>query len=101
MKKNDPNTRIIDLTLGELLDAVEQRVKEVLAGKPRADEKKKRYVYGLKGLAQLFGCSKTTASRIKISGKIDKAITQIGALLIIDADLALELAGKQDNNTQK
>lgn len=96
MKKTNPNTRIIDLTLGELLDAVEDRVKQVLAGKPQADEKKKKYVYGLKGLAKLFGCSKTTASRIKTSGKIDKAITQIGALLIIDADLALELAGKQE-----
>lgn len=103
MKKNNTNTRIIDLTLGELLDAVEERVKETLAGKTQADDKKKRYVYGLKGLAKLFGCSKTTASRIKTSGKIDRAITQIGALLIIDADLALTLAGKQKetNNPQK
>ncbi len=96
MKKINPDTRIIDLTLGDFLAAVEDRVKEVLAGKPQADEKKKRYVYGLKGLAQLFGCSKTTSSRIKTSGKIDRAITQVGALLIIEADLALELAGKQE-----
>lgn len=101
MKKNNANTRIIDLTLGELLDAVEERVKETLAGKTQPDEKKKRYVYGLKGLAQLFGCSKTTASRIKTSGKIDKAIRQVGALLIIDADLALDLAGKKENNEEK
>lgn len=101
MKKNNTNTRIIDLTLGELLDAVEERVKETLAGKTQPDEKKKRYVYGLKGLAQLFGCSKTTASRIKTSGKIDKAITQVGALLIIEADLALELAGKEENKENK
>ncbi len=102
MKTNNTNTRIIDLTLGELLDAVEERVKEVLAGKTQPDNKNKRYVYGLKGLAKLFGCSKTTASRIKTSGKIDRAITQIGALLIIDADLALALAGKdKDINTQK
>lgn len=101
MKKNNDNTRIIDLTLGELLDAVEQRVKETLTGKTQPYEKKKRYVYGLKGLAQLFGCSKTTASRIKTSGKIDKAITQVGALLIIEADLALELAGKEENKENK
>ena len=87
-------TRIIDLTLGELLEAVEDRVKEAIAGKPdKESATEKRYVYGLKGLARLLGCSKTTASRIKSSGKIDKAITQIGALLIIDADLALQLAG--------
>lgn len=96
MKKNNPNTRIIDLTLGELLDAVEDRVRAVLANKPTKQEGERRYVYGLKGLAKLLGCSKTTASRIKTSGKIDKAITQIGSLLIIDADLVLELAGNKE-----
>jgi hypothetical protein len=29
---------------------------------------------------------------LKASGRIDEAITQVGALLIIDADLALKLA---------
>jgi hypothetical protein len=53
----------------------------------------KKYVYGIHGIAQLFGCSMPTANRIKKSGKIDKAITQIGRKIIIDADLALELAG--------
>lgn len=95
MKKINPTTRIIDLTLGDLLDAVEDRVRAVLENKPNEQERERRYVYGLKGLARLLGCSKTTASRIKTSGKIDKAITQIGALLIIDADLALELAGNK------
>lgn len=85
-------TRIIDLTLGELLEAVEERVKGVIAGKPdKATAAEKRHVYGLKGLARLLGCSKTTACRIKQSGKINAAITQVGALLIIDADLALKL----------
>ena len=36
-----------------------------------------------------------TANRIKKSGKIDKAITQIGRKIIVDAELALELAGKK------
>ena len=53
----------------------------------------KKYVYGVRGIAQLFGCSMPTASRIKKSGKIDKAITQIGRKIIVDAELALELAG--------
>ena len=34
-----------------------------------------------------------TANRIKKSGKIDKAIKQIGRKIIVDAELALELAG--------
>lgn len=55
----------------------------------------RKYVYGLTGIAQLFGCSKPTASRIKQSGKIDRAIKQIGRKIIVDADLALELAGRK------
>ena len=38
----------------------------------------RKYVYGILGIAKLFGCSLPTANRIKKSGKIDKAITQIG-----------------------
>ncbi len=52
---------------------------------------KRRYVYGLKGLATLFGCSKATAYNIKRSGKIDAAISQIGNTIAVDAELALEL----------
>ena len=55
----------------------------------------RKYVYGILGIAKLFGCSLPTANRIKKSGKIDKAITQIGRKIIVDAELALELAGKK------
>lgn len=55
----------------------------------------RKYVYGISGIARLFGCSLPTANRIKKSGKIDKAITQIGRKIIVDAELALELAGKK------
>lgn len=55
----------------------------------------KKYVYGIAGIAQLFGCSIPTANRIKKSGKIKKAITQIGRKIIVDADMALDLAGKE------
>lgn len=55
----------------------------------------KKHVYGIAGIARLFGCSVPTANRIKQSGKIDKAITQIGRKIIVDAELALELAGRK------
>lgn len=48
--------------------------------------------YGIEGIARVFGCSVPTANRIKRSGVIDKAITQIGRKIVIDADLALALA---------
>ena len=64
---------------------------------PTTDTERK-YVYGILGIAKLFGCSLPTANRIKKSGKIDKAITQIGRKIIVDAELALELAGKKTFN---
>ena len=59
------------------------------------DVSSSKYVYGLKGIADLFGCSIPTANRIKKSGKIDKAIKQIGRKIIVEADLALQLAGEK------
>ena len=60
-----------------------------------ATKEQKHFVYGISGIAHLFGCSLPTANRIKKSGKIDRAITQIGRKIIVDADLALELAGRK------
>ena len=60
-----------------------------------SSQKERRYVYGLAGIARLFGCSLPTANRIKQSCKINRAIAQIGRKIIVDADLALELAGRK------
>ena len=51
-----------------------------------------KYVYGIAGIAQIFGCSIPTASRIKRSGVINAAISQVGRKITIDVDKALELA---------
>jgi len=88
------------LTAGELIDllkesgAVGQPTKvEVL---PRPIERSEdRFVHGIQGIAQLFNCSIATANRIKRSGKIDEAISQIGRKIVIDADLALKLASER------
>ena len=63
--------------------------------KASSSKEEKRYVYGLAGIARLFGCSLPTANHIKQSGKINRAITQVGRKIIVDADLALELAGRK------
>lgn len=52
--------------------------------------KNRTYVYGIDGLCQLLKCSKATAHRIKNSGVIKDALTQMGRKIIIDAELALE-----------
>ena len=83
----NPNTRIIDLTAGQLLDLIESA-----SNKPKQEvSKERRYEYGIAGIARIFNCSISTANRIKASGKIDKAISQRGRLIVIDAEKAIEL----------
>jgi hypothetical protein len=88
----DLNKRLIDVTVGDFLDLIEERVNTKVV--VDTTQENKRYVYGLAGIAELFNCSKTTANRIKQSGKIDGAIRQIGNLIIVDADKAITLAGR-------
>lgn len=90
MIKIDPNTRLIDLTVGDLMELIES-IQGDKAAPQAATPPKKKYVYGIAGIAQIFNCSMTTANRIKASGRIDKAISQTGRIIVVDADLALEL----------
>jgi hypothetical protein len=84
------DTRIIDLTVGELMKILDKQKPVMVVEQPR-----KRLVYGIAGIAQLFNCSTTTANRIKASGKIDRAISQHGRTITVDAELALELMRKE------
>ena len=61
----------------------------------KEDEPRKRFVFGLDGICDLFGCSKSTAERIKKSGIIDAAITQVKRKIVVDAELALRLFGNR------
>lgn len=83
------------MTAGEFLDLLKTNnvaEPEIVEVVPQVENKEKRYVHGIQGIATLFNCSIATANRIKSSGKIDDAITQVGRKIVIDADLALELA---------
>ena len=88
MTRIDPNTRIIDLTISDLLELI-GTINTAPKEAPRVPER--RLVYGIAGIAQLFNCSITTANRIKASGRINGAIMQNGRTIVVDADLALEL----------
>jgi hypothetical protein len=56
------------------------------------------YAFGIKGIAEIFNCSKTTANAIKQSGRIDKAITQLGRKIVVNRRLAIELINKKNKN---
>lgn len=93
----NPDKRIIDMTAGEFAEVLADALRGSLSesnGETKP-ERGQRYVYGIAGIASLFNCSKTTASRIKASGKIDKAISQSGRMIAVNADLARELMRKK------
>lgn len=66
--------------------------------KPPSD---KSYKYGIAGIAEIFGCSIPTANRIKKSGRIDAAITQVGRKIVVDVEKAIELASRQPSQKRR
>ena len=78
------------MTGEELCFLITKSVESTAAATPQVASKGN--YYGIEGIARVFGCSVPTANRIKKSGIIDKAITQIGRKIVVDADLALSLA---------
>lgn len=84
----NPNTRIVDLTVGELVELIKETTANAMT---RQEEKPRNVEYGIAGIARIFNCSMATANRIKASGKINSAITQQGRMIVIDVDRALQL----------
>lgn len=84
---------LFQATLGDLIEALNEGVaNEGKDGRANTNSSsEKRYVYGLSGISKLFGCSLATAQRIKSSGVIDAAISQNGKIIVVDADLVLDL----------
>lgn len=85
------NKQLITCTVEEFLDAVADRLAQMMGDYQEEQGKKRNLVYGLAGLSQLLGCSQSTAARIKKSGVLDPAIRQTGKIIVVDADLALDL----------
>ena len=83
-------TKISDLTLGQLFEAIDEYLAELSSPS--------RTIDGVKGLAEYLGCSVRTAQRIKSSGKIDRAVTQSDRTIMInEAELRKILRPKTNN----
>lgn len=94
------NTPLWQLTLGEVLEAIEMKIASVTPiseiENPVLTEPKE-LVYGLAGLARLVGCSKNHAWKLKADGVFDGAIIQNNRLIIVDKEKALELFDKRNS----
>lgn len=83
---------LFQATIGDLKEALTMALRDIeLESEGKTKTAPKRYVYGIAGLAKLFQCSQVTAQRIKSSGVIDDAVSQIGGVIVVDADYALDL----------
>ncbi len=83
---------LFQATIGDLKEALTMVLRDIeLESEGRTKTAPKRYVYGIAGIAKLFNCSESTAQKIKSSGEIDDAISQIGDIIIVDGDYALDL----------
>lgn len=80
-------TPLAVLTVGHLRGII---LDSTLHGRPATP---KRYVYGLKGICDLFSCGLSRAQQLKKTVIAD-AVSQHGRTIVTDADLALELFQK-------
>ncbi|MFV0392071.1 MAG: DUF3853 family protein [Paludibacteraceae bacterium] len=82
----DKNTPLAMVTIGQLTEILGLSEKE-----PALEMKSERkFVYGLRGIKELFNVSTPTAQRYKDTF-LKPAISQQGRKIIVDVEIALEL----------
>lgn len=91
----DKNTKIADMTLGELIEVLGVMLKTA------REQPSPETVAGLDGIAQIFGVSKSTAKRIKASGIIGPAVSQSGRVIVTDVKKARELYSEATHGRKK
>lgn len=88
-----PETPLVQMTAGQLAEYLNARAQGAQPGtgtQAAQPAQPRRYVYGLRGIMQLFNVSNVTAQRYK-RGIIKAAVSQQGKIIVVDAELALQL----------
>lgn len=94
----DDNMPIGAMNIGELRSLMAEILESSSHGGSKTNNTAhRRYVYGIKGIEELFGCSHATAQHYK-DNVISEAVTQNGRKIIVDVDLAIELFGRRKND---
>ena len=90
MEKIKSDTPLMMLTVSQFQTLVASCFAEKPESKVQVQPPVKRYVYGLKGICDLFGCAHSTAQHLK-NKVITEAVSQYGRKIVVDVDLALKL----------
>lgn len=88
-----PETPLVQMTAGQLaeyLNALAQGAQQGAGSQAAGTAQPRRFVYGLKGIMELFNVSNVTAQRYK-RGIIKAAVSQQGKIIVVDAEKALQL----------
>lgn len=87
----EDTTPIAALTVADLKKLLKDSLREQkIEAIPTVTTPGKRFVYGLKGIQDLFGVCHLTAQRYK-DGFLAPACIQNGRKIVVDVDLAMEL----------
>lgn len=88
MSEISPDTPLVMLTVAQFEDLLCRHKTEKPA--TQSAPVPKRYVYGLKGICELFNCAHSTAQKLK-DEVIMEAVSQHGRKIVVDAEHALRL----------
>lgn len=77
------STPLAMMTIGQLVDVIQST-------EPKKEEKGEEFVYGLRGIRELFGVSHKTAQAYK-NTFLAPACDQLGRTIIVDRKKAIEL----------
>ena len=87
MAEITPNTPLGMLTVGQFEELLSRnRIEKT----ETFQSSHSRYVYGLKGICELFNCAHSTAQKLK-DEVITEAVSQYGRKIVVDAEHALRL----------
>ena len=88
-------TRLIDVTVGDLMEYLRENLKPEKPTQETAEQEPERFVYGIKGLAELLGCSKSAAQRKKSAGMFKGAVMQSGRKITVDVRKVHEIMRRE------
>ena len=88
-------TRLIDVTVGDLMEYLRENLKPEQPRTEPEPREPERFVYGIKGLADLLGCSESAAQRKKSAGMFKGAVMQSGRKITVDVRKVHEIMRRE------
>lgn len=94
MEQNNNVTPLVNMIVADIRDIIHEKLSAAMASEKmtedKSNDKPQRYIYGIKGIEELFHVSHRTAQEYK-NTFLQPAVLQNGKKIMIPVDQALEL----------